>query len=204
MAAKKDYRAIKKFLNKFHNFSFKMPRKGKDFTPQQKSALTKQLNKLNSVTKSVAKDTAGFLPLSKSELKKLPENFDFIEKTNKGVFTKFSNPQKVKTKNKKEPIQVKTKIGVREERFFPFPSDLNTMNKIQKYVNNLIKKYAPNYVRWSVKGYRGGELFSPETFNNYAVEFGNALKDAKATKRFKEDTFFNGVFLGWLGKSARS
>lgn len=199
MAAKKDYRALKKFLNKYHKFSFQMPRKGKEFTPQQKSAITRQLNKVKGLTKSVAKETAGFLPLTKKELKKLPENFDYLEKTNKGVFTKFANPEV--TRKKDGSLEFKTKIGVRVEKFYPFPTDLNTMNKIRIYVNKLIKKYKPDYVRWSVKGYRGGEFFSPETFNEYAVDFGDALKNSKgAEKRFKKDTFFNGVFLGWLNR----
>lgn len=201
MAAKKDYRALKKFLNKYHKFSFEMPRKNKDFSPQQKSAITKQLNKVKKLNDSVVKETAGFLPLSKKELKNLPENFDYLEKTNKGVFTKFANPEK--TKDKKGNLTFKTKIGVRVEKFFPFPTDLNTMEKIRIYVNKLIKKYKPDYVRWSVKGYRGGEFFSPETFNMYAVEFGDALKNTKgAVNRFKKETFFNGVFLGWLNAPA--
>lgn len=197
MAANKDYRALKKFLNKYHSFSFKMPRKGKDFTPQQKAAITKQFNKVKEYSKSVAKEKAGFLPLSKKELKNLPENFDYLEKTNKGVFTKFANPEKVSTKD--GALIVKTRVGVRVERFFPFPPDLNTMEKIRVYVNKLIKKYKPDYVRWSVKGYRGGEFFSPETFNNYAAEFGDAINSRKGAKeRFAKETFFNGVFLGWV------
>ncbi len=177
-----------------------MPRKGMDFTPQQKTAITRQMNKVKKLDKSVTKQTAGFLPLSKKDLKNLPENFDFLEKTNKGVFTKFANPTKTKQKGK---LVFKSKMGVRTEQFYPFPIDLNTMDKIKNYVNALIKRLKPNYVRWSVKGYRGGEFFSPETFNRYATDFGNALKQSKAEKRFKEDTFFNGVFLGWLDVSAK-
>lgn len=174
-----------------------MPPKNKDFTPQQKAAITKQFNKLKDFNASIAKEKAGFLPLSKKELKNLPENFDYLEKTNKGIITKFAAPRKVKTKS--GDLIVETKIGVRVERFYPFDPDLNTMNKIKDHVNKLIKKHKPDYVRWSVKGYRGGEFFSPETFNNYAVDFGDALKRTKgAEERFSRETFFNGVFLGWL------
>ena len=93
---------------------------------------------------------------------------------------------------------LKTKFGRREEIFYPFPTDLNTMEKIKIYVEGLMKKKKPNYVRWSVKGYRGSELFSPETFSNYATEFGMSLKSAGAEKRFKDDTFVKGVGGGGL------
>lgn len=198
--ASKDYRKLKLELNKYHKFSFNMPRKGKDFTPQQKTAITRQANKLKTIQRSLKNNTAGFIKLSNKELNNLPENFDYLAKTNTGVFTKFSNPTKVRTKDKKKLI-LKTKFGRREEIFYPFPTDLNTMDKIKDFVNALMKKKKPDYVRWSVKGYRGSELFSPDTFNNYASDFGMALKNAGAEKRFKDETFFNGVFLGWLDVS---
>jgi hypothetical protein len=175
-----------------------MPPKNKDFTPQQKSAITKQYNKIKELSKSVVKEKAGFLKLSPKELKNLPENFDYVAKTNIGIFTKFATPKKVKSK--KGELIVETKVGVRVERFFPFDKSLNTMQKIGDYVKTIQKKHKPDYIRWSVKGYRGGEFFSPETFNNYVVEFGDALKSDKAEKRFSTDTFFNGVFLGWLNR----
>jgi hypothetical protein len=175
-----------------------MPPKNKDFTPQQKAAITKQYNKIKDLTKSVAKEKAGFLKLSPKELKNLPENFDYVAKTNLGIFTKFATPKKVK--NKKGELIVETKIGVRVERFFPFDKTLNTMQKIGDYVKILQKKYKPDYIRWSVNGYRGGEFFSPETFNNYVQEYGDAIITKKQEKKFSENRFFNGVFLGWLNR----
>lgn len=195
--AKIDYRAAKIFLNKYTAFGFRMPRKGKDFTPAQKATITKKINELKAPVKAVAKETAGFLRLTKKQLKELPENFDYLAKTNKGIFTKFANPEK--TISKKEGLIVKSKIGVRTEKFYPFPVELISMSLIQEYVEKLIKKYKPDYVRWSVKGYKGGELFSTETFSMYAHAFGDALANRKgAEERFSKERFFNGVFLGWL------
>ena len=195
--SKIDYRAAKIFLNKFTSFGFRTPRKGKDFTPAQKAVITKKLNELKPAIKATAKETAGFLRLTKKQLKEVPENFDYLAKTNNGIFTKFANPEK--TISKKEGLIVKSKIGVRTEKFYPFPLELISMPLIQDYVEKLIKKYKPDYVRWSVKGYKGGELFSTETFSMYAHAFGYALANRKgAEERFSKERFFNGVFLGWL------
>ena len=77
--------------------------------------------------------------LSRNDTMTIGKSLVYLEKTSKGVFTKFANPEV--TRKKDGSLEFKTKIGVRVEKFYPFPTDLNTMNKIRIYVNKLIKKY---------------------------------------------------------------
>ena len=200
-----DYRHLKKRLNKYHNFSFKMPRKGVDFTPQQKSAISRVFNRLKPALKSLAKETNGYLPLTKSQLKKLGPNFDYRVKTNKGVFTKFANPKLYKSK--KLGLSVGAEFGLRREIFFPFPLTVITMDDIKEYVDELMRVHDPDYVRWSVNGYAGSALYDPEVFNLYVNELDDDLEEDG--KKYIDNPFFNGVFLGWApetkirGKSLR-
>lgn len=188
-----NYRELKRRLNQYHTFSFKMPRKGQDFTPQQKSAIRRVYNRIAPALKSVNKGTNGWLKISKNNLKKIGENFDYRVKTNKGVFTKFPDPKLYKSK--KKGLYVGTHFGRRREIFFPFPRWVVTMDDIIIHVGELKKLHGePDYIRWSVNGYQGSALYDPEVFSLYATEYGQDIEDEK------EDTdkfFFNGVFFGY-------
>ncbi len=185
--AKINYRALKKRLNKYHKFSFPTPRKGKDFTPQQKAAISRLHNKIYPALKSVNKETNGWLPIKRADLKKLGPNFDYRVKTNKGVFTKFPNPVLYKNKSGKK-LYVGTTFLRRKEIYFPFPEGVVLMWQIEEYVDGLVATHKPDYIRWSVNGYRGSALYDPDTFSLYASQF-DETED--------EDFYFNGVFLGF-------
>lgn len=199
MASRIDYRTLKKRLNKFHTFNFKMPAKGKDFSPQQKAAIMRVFNKLQPALKSLRKETNGFLKISKSDLKKLGENFDYRVKTNKGVFTKFANPKLYKSK--KHGLFVGTNFGLRREIFFPFPKQVVLLKDIKEYVDGLIKIHKPDYVRWSVNGYAGSALYDTDVFGLYVAEFEEAQDLEDDGKKYIDKPYFNGVFLGWAPES---
>lgn len=147
----KDYRALKKTLNKYHNFSFKMPKKGQDFTPAQKAAITRQFNKLGGLIKQLGERKSGgyyihYVPNKKGK--------DYSSsagvKTNKGLFVEGNVPIKA-VKEKVKSGNFKLKYTIRElgqVTFFDFafPKDiLNKPETMELHVENakafLIKKY---------------------------------------------------------------
>lgn len=199
MASRIDYRALKKRLNKYHTFSFRMPKKGSDFTPQQKAAISRVFNKLQPALKSLSKETNGFLAISKSNLNKLGPNFDYRIKTNKGVFTKFANPKLFKSK--KHGLSVGAEFGMRREVFFPFPENVVLLEEIKEYVDGLIRTHKPDYVRWSVNGYAGSALYDTDVFGLYVAEFEEAQDLEDDGKKYIDKPYFNGVFLGWAPES---
>jgi len=187
--SKIDYRRAKIMLNKVHNFSFKMPRKGKDFTPQQKSAITRKFNQYADLIKATANEKASFISTKKFKKSEV-ENIEGI-KTNKGIFFKYPNAEIKKDKNQ---IIVKTSFGKRREIYLPFPkTTAKFMDRITAFVERNSKQYAPDYVRWSVNGYKGSTLFEPEAFNLYAKDF----KLEHGNKYSKTEPYFTGVFFGF-------
>ena len=82
------YKDLKKFLNKYHTFTFESPRAGKDFTPQQKSSITYHFNKLAPLIIKVNKHEMSFINTSKLKRSEVPKH-DGI-KTSKGFFFKFA------------------------------------------------------------------------------------------------------------------
>lgn len=172
-----DYRALKKVLNKFYNFSFKTPRKGKDFSPQQKAAITRKYKKIaDSINKRTGEvdENVSFIPYPKKS--KLP-NVDGL-RTSKGIFYKLPNAKVVKRKKR---YQVVAKNLERRDVFFPFPKHIiNSPDKIKKYVAELNKKYNPTLIRWSVENRRNSVAYDESKFNEIymtVVEYGRSVEE---------------------------
>jgi hypothetical protein len=182
------YRELKKLLNKFHKFSFKTPRKGKDFTPQQKSAITKQFNKLQDVIKDNIKERNTFIPYPKhSKLK----DVDGI-RTNKGIFYKYPGARVDIVKGRTILKVYYKKI---KEIFLPFPDGLGlNLENVKIWVSKLEQLLKPDYITWSVNGYRGQAAFEPEQFELY-IDYNNEEEtELSESLREAEKPFFNGVF----------
>lgn len=159
-----DYRAAKKVLNQYFDFTFKTPRKGKEFTPQQKAAITRKLEKLSGLIDKSGNLEKGLSFIKYPEHSKLP-GVDAI-RTNKGLFYKLPGAKAVRDKKGKYKIVVK--VGQRKDIFFPFPPSVaGSIERIKDYVEQLKKKYKPELIRWSKTNRRESNLYAPERFDGY-------------------------------------
>lgn len=170
-----NYRALKKALSKYFKFSFKTPVK-KDFTPQQKSAITRKYLKIapyidgnfNPLIEEIS-----FLKYPKGG--KLP-HVDGI-RTDVGLFYKWPQAELKKSKleknkwlvvvNPKIPRGAKM-IQKRRDVFFPFPNSvMDDINKIRAYVDRLASKYKPHDIAWAIEDKRARVMYEPELFDLY-------------------------------------
>lgn len=166
-----DYRAAKKVLNQYFNFSFKTPRKGKDFTASEKRIIRRKLEKLSGLIDKNGNLEKGlsFIPYPKNanhryKTDRLP-GVDAI-RTNKGLFYKLPGAKAVRDKKGKYKIVVK--VGQRKDIFFPFPPSVaGSIERIKDYVEQLKKKYKPELIRWSKTNRRESNLYAPERFEGY-------------------------------------
>lgn len=172
---KYDYKALKKYLAKYFHFSFRA-KPGKDFTPQQKAAITRKYLKIFPYIDNNFKpntDEVTFLKYPKGS--KLP-GVDGV-RTDTGLFYKW--PKAVLRKSAKEKnrwlivVNPKLKRGgklvqKRRDIFFPFPPRVrHDINLIKKYVDLLIEKYRPHSIMWSTTQQRDRVMYDPELFNLY-------------------------------------
>lgn len=192
------YRALKKRLNKYHKFTFDLPRKGKKLSPNQKRAITIKAQQILAHIKRVDRGETTFLKKIKGvSLKSMPQSGH----SNKGVF--YPSPGallKIKKVKGRKIVKLEIRYKHLIEKFFPFPVDiLGNMELIEMFVEGLVKRYKPKYVMWSVNDFQGKIRYTPEGFNRYA-------KELIMSKQFKKDfddmhaqgeDFLNGVFLGY-------
>lgn len=175
-----DYRALKKALSKYFKFSFRTPVK-KDFTPQQKAAITRKYEKIYPYIDgnfNPNKDEVSFLKYPTGS--KLP-GVDGI-RTDTGLFYKWPQAQLKKSRIQKNRwlvvINPKIKRGAkimqkRRDVFFPFPpSVINDIDKIRYYVELLVDKYRPHDIMWAIKEKRERVIYDPQLFDLY---FSNAF-----------------------------
>lgn len=179
-----------------------MPRKGKDFTPAQKSAITQQFNKHHDSIKKVEAGKWSFIPKKKGVgLDDIPR----IDKTNKGIFYNAPGARVTKKKRGEKPI---LRISYRKLREFyiPFPLDiLGNMDLIQIFVEGMEQKFKPDYIMWAINGNQGRVRYDLESFQEYGEElmmgatiWGKQFsKDMRKAKR-EGANFLTGVFFGWL------
>lgn len=178
----RDYRALKKFLNKYHSFSFPMPRKGKDFTAGQKAAISRKFKEIEKNINLTAREKQTFIPYPKDS--KLPH----IEgvRTNKGIFYKYPLASLVKAKTKDKRGRSRSiyalKIESRQikELFIPFPATIAfDIDAIQKFVNKQAEKMKPDYIMWSRHGLQGRNLYDIDAFNLYLSNMQETKLDKK-------------------------
>jgi hypothetical protein len=204
MAKKTDYRALKNELNKYFKFSFPMPRKGKEFTPQQKSAITRKARKIAPFF-----ERDGSLSTKVSFIKYPKKSkLTYIDgvRTDHGIFYKHPGAKVKKEKNKRR-YRLQINYGIVKEKFYPFPQSVgNSMAKIKKFVEDLEEKLKPDYIRWSKENQRASQRYDPGIFEKYFTTIKSHPKGSaeyyqvqNVKKKFRDDTgYYNGVFIGWL------
>lgn len=164
-----NYRALKNALNKYFDFSFKMPRKGRDFAPQQKSAITRKYKK---IAEYIGNPGISWLPYPKSS--KLP-NVDGV-RADKGLFYKFPYASlRYSKKDKKYHVVITPKakkgerlVSKRRDVLYLFPPHVRENPQlIAEFVGDLKEKYKPDEIRWSIASRRESTAYDESVFNFY-------------------------------------
>lgn len=205
------YLRLKQFYSKYYQFSFRNPRKGKTFTPAQKSVITRIANKLAPLVESVAREHATWIPTYRIKDKKSIPQHDGV-KTNKGFFYKYGGAS-IKTvtfrnfkneKVKKSFIYIDySKIGNGEsplkEIYVKFPpSVLTSFDRVQEFVNTLWALWNPDYIKLSAWGRRyATQMDIREFFQGSGRETLKQTDDEEKT-RGQEENYFGGVLVGWI------
>ena len=163
------YRNLKDKLSAYTNFSFKKPpmrknkdgkKVAKDFTPQQKSAITRASNKYIDNIKTEKKGSSTFIPYKKTK-KGTRDLYKGVEgkRTNKGIFIPEKNAE-IKTvtvrkgkKARKKKILITTPRKSQFDIYFPFNKYiLGSLELIEIFVDELQTKLDPTFVSWSFGG----------------------------------------------------
>lgn len=194
------YRDMKLLLNSYHKFSFPMPKKGRDFTPQQKSAITRKYREYVDLINAVKKDEMTFLKYKKhSKLK----GVDGI-RTSKGVFYKYPGAEIHTVKNK--PVVV-IKYKKLREVFVPFPENIVfDIDAIKIFADIIVPLLKPDYVMWSVNGFRGIQKYDPDIFEFYMEVISKEetyIQDALDAYKKSNTPYFNGLILGMYPRTKR-
>jgi hypothetical protein len=179
-----DYFALKKALSKFYDFKFRAPVKsrGKNFSPQQKSTITRRYNKIKQFLNDDFSVDIKHISWIKYPPKSRLANVDGV-RTHKGIFYKHKNSVAKQLKNKKGlpsgkwVVLVNPKVDfgtyevVQEERrdvFIPFPKGIrHDLEKIKKYVDRWVERLRPAEVMWSYKDTKSKVQFDPTKFDLY-------------------------------------
>lgn len=182
-----EYRELKKILNKYHKFSFNLPRKNskKGLSPAQKRAITRKYNEISRFIRDVEKDRSSFITYKKgdSAIKKMG-----YEKTNKGIF--FPRPL-AKVRRKKGELIIVSEYKKRKDFFLPLPNEIYTSpGLIPAWLESMYDKYYPADFSISIKGYRGGFSWRPE---NGLLYFTNAFDFFSDGGRHKNA--INGIYV---------
>lgn len=140
-----------------------MPRAGKDFTPQQKSAITRKYNKLRGVLDSEEKNT--FIRFKKGM------KYSGIEglRTDKGVIVNVPNAKIETDKDTgKHVVVTKAKKFIIKDYYFPKSILISTI-RIQKFVDYLRAKYGKKLyeIMWLRYGTRASNRYDPAIFTKY-------------------------------------
>lgn len=175
-----NYRQLYKELRKYFEFSFKLPQHKKDFSPQQKSAITRKYTKIypyidGNFKPDLTEITYLKYPKTSTGFNRL-KGVDGI-RTDFGLFYKWPQAQLKKSKIEKNRwlvvVNPKIKKGQRlvqkrRDIFFPFPDSIKgDINRIQSYVERLKEKYHPHDIMWAVHGQRERTRYEPELFDLY-------------------------------------
>lgn len=186
--ARLDYRRLKKILNPYVKFSFKTPRRGEDFTPQQKSAITRQFNKYGKMIIKVKSGEASFVKT------KIPGTL----RSNKGSFLPYPKVEIKKRGRAGKKIKlIEVRKGRRREVYIPFDKKtINDLDAIQALVEQWRRRLKPDYIRWATPNQRYSHIYNPAIYTLYQAS--DFTTDKINERRKKADnSFFVGVYLGF-------
>lgn len=151
-------------LNPYHKFSFTMPRKGRDFTPQQKSAITRKWKQLRTVIESHQEKDTTFIkykkgrPIAKDTKRALTHS-------NKGVFIPVKNAKVTPKGN------ISSVFYEKREIFLPLPKAIyENPSLIPQWLEQLHEKYFPATIMLSMRDRRGRSMYSPMDAEKYFYE----------------------------------
>ena len=197
-----DYNKMRSKVASYYQFKFRR-RKNSNYTPAQKGLIVRTYRRLIESINSYERPEQDSKRYSFIRTKKrMPRGFDGI-KTNKGIFYKYPGAKIVRIKKKGRWVRViRTQFKMRREIFFPFPQKIvHDIEQIIDYVRELTAIYKPDYILWSINGFRGGTPYVPETFFLYSTE--DKDPDGKIAEALAKvnGAFFNGVFFGWFPES---
>lgn len=189
---KKDYVKIFKQLKTVHNFSFNSKRT--NFTPQQKSAITRMWWKYHGVL-SLLQYNRGIFTKEKSYRTRYLKDDAFI-KTNKGIFfglgfDRGTRDIKVKIAGTTRAPRVMLYLHARTEVFVP----ISHKSDFTLIASEIIQENKPDYVMLNIGTYRGKNLYTPEQFMRYLIEeIDDAISDYE--KEHQKHPF-TGIWLSW-------
>lgn len=158
-------------LKVLHKFSF---RKRKNFTPQQKSAITRLHRQHRQTLKNLREGRGVFKKTTTSQIRGLKRGH--IERegftvTNKGVYVPGVRSDKVKAKRQRVTIKgkgKKTRIRIqlpsRIEEFYPYEDIGETF---MDFVKRLIKTKKPDDLYIQNESGRGKDRYTPRVFMQY-------------------------------------
>lgn len=160
-----DYRVVYKLLRPYVGFGFPLPHWRREFTSQQKSAITRKWNQLNHFFTDdlkLNKEKISFIKtdqLSRSKIKTVKHNIDAVY-TKNGFFYKYQNAKLKFTESGKTPlielnISAYNRAGnLKKQRdiFVPIREEIRRdPNKLQQFVAEIRQKWNPSTVQWSYR-----------------------------------------------------
>ena len=119
----------------------------KHFSPQQKSAVTRQWVKYHSSLKLLRENKAKFKKASRSQIKAMKSQH--IRSTNKGIIVLGMNPeiprkqQKVTLSGKGKKVKLRVRLITRTQTFFPY--EFNENESFVEFTIRLFEKYKPDF-----------------------------------------------------------
>lgn len=189
-------------VKQLHKFSF---RKRKEFTPAQKTAITRQYRKHRETLEKLSNGRGIFKKTTKSQNRALKRSKIATEGfivTNQGIYVPGVRTEKVKAGRQKVSIvgkgkstKVRVQLPARKEEFFPYIEAIH--GTFQDFVKYLIKKYKPDDLYIQNESGRGLDRYEPKLFLRY-VDRTIEPRIKVFKKRFGIDRNpFTGVWLVW-------
>jgi hypothetical protein len=214
-----DYRLIYKMLAPYVAFSFKLPNYRRDFSPQQKSAITRRFIQLNHFFTDDHLDTDHITFISNEKIpfgkkKIVKDNIDAIF-TKKGFFYKYPKAKLKFSDTGKTPlleikISAKNRAGnLKTEKniFVPIREEIRkNPDKLQQFVYEIRKKWNPSTVQWSYRNMKSrvqvdfeklalyfSGLFGdePDEYNLEVVSEFEELQDVYEKLRYRPNLFIH-------------
>lgn len=163
------YRRWYQEIKDLHGFSFRYRPKS-DFTPAQKSAITRKYRELSGIADMLKADRGIFKPAKRSQLRNLKSESFTI--TNKGVYVPGVRSEEIKKKRqavritgKGKNTRINVKLPARKEIFIPYPGEPNFI----AWCNEIIERYKPDSIYIMNENGRGKTRWIPRLFERYAT-----------------------------------
>lgn len=204
IAERKRKRYLSKYdeIKKFHKFTFAR-RPKKEFTPQQKAAITRAYDRINKpIIAKLERGRGSFKPIPKNKLNALKRGRiaeeGFIV-TNRGIYipgvdtTDKKKKHKVRITGKGKNVKVDISLPARREVFFPY--DPREWESFAEFTKDLIKRYKPYQVMIQNDSGRGRWMYEPKLFYQYVT--GDILPIIARAKRIygQQEEPFVGAWL---------